>query len=71
MGVDRSRAVSRYARLIVFTAAAVGIAYLLTRHQNHAWQWLPYIILLVCPVMHFFHHGRHGRHSRPATQPGD
>ena len=68
MEVGRTGAVSRYAKLIAFSVAAAGIAYLLTRHQGHMWQWLPYLVLLACPLMHVFHHGRHGRHLRRTAE---
>lgn len=31
-------------------------------HRNHVLDFLPYVLLLVCPLMHVFMHGRHGRH---------
>lgn len=68
MEVGRSGALASYAKLIAFSAAAAGLAYLLTRHQGHVWQWLPYLVLLACPLMHVFHHRRHGRHLRPAAE---
>jgi DUF2933 family protein len=37
------------------------IAYLLiTEHWAHIVPYLPYLILLLCPLMHFFMHGGHG-----------
>lgn len=39
------------------------IAYLLiTEHWAHIVPYLPYIILLLCPLMHLFMHGGHHTH---------
>jgi ABC-type xylose transport system permease subunit len=54
---------ARYVKIALFTLAAAGIAYLLTRHAGHTLRLLPYLILVACPLMHFMHHGRHGRHG--------
>lgn len=52
----------RYAKPFPLTALAFAAAYLLTRHQGHVWQQLPYALLPVCPLMHFMHHSHH-RHG--------
>jgi hypothetical protein len=39
-----------------------GAFYLLTEHTAHVFGALPYLLLVACPVMHFFHHGGH-RHD--------
>jgi predicted secreted protein len=46
-------------RTVVITVALVGIAYLLTRHADHALQYLPLLVLLACPLMHIFMHRGH------------
>ena len=38
--------------------------FLLTEHQAHVIQALPYLLVLACPLLHFFHHGGHGGHGR-------
>ena len=43
----------------------IGVFYLLREHYNHASQvlpYLPYLILLLCPLMHLFGH-KHGGHA--------
>lgn len=41
--------------------ALIGIAYwLYNYHLEHALGFLPYAILLLCPLMHVFMHGGHG-----------
>ncbi|MBI5621352.1 DUF2933 domain-containing protein [Candidatus Falkowbacteria bacterium] len=39
--------------------SAVGIIYLLNRHQPHLNNYLPYVILLACPLLHLLMHKNH------------
>jgi len=40
--------------------AVIGITYyLLTNHNQHFFEYLPFAILLLCPLIHFFMHGNH------------
>ncbi len=41
---------------------AVAGFFLVTEHSAHLFGVLPYLLLLVCPLMHFMHHG-HGGHD--------
>jgi len=47
-------------------AALVMIAavsyFLFMEHREHIFQALPYLIVLLCPLMHVFMHSRHGHH---------
>lgn len=37
--------------------------FLVAEHRAHVVQYLPYLLLLACPLMHLFHgHGGHGKH---------
>ena len=49
--------------LIVF----LGIAgfFLVTEHTAHVLGVLPYVLLMLCPVMHLFMHRGHGGHGGP------
>ena len=50
--------------LIVFLL--IGAYFLITEHKAHLSGWLPYwpyLLLLACPLMHFFMHGGHGGHG--------
>ncbi len=38
----------------------VGGFYLVTEHRAHFWGFFPFLLLLLCPIMHFFMHGSHG-----------
>lgn len=42
---------------------AVAGFFLFTEHRAHLLGWLPYLLLLACPLMHFFMHGGHGGHG--------
>jgi len=42
---------------------AIGAFFLITEHTAHVLGALPYLILLLCPVLHFFMHRGHGRHG--------
>ena len=45
--------------------AAMGLIasvsyFLFMEHRQHLFQWLPFLIILLCPLMHIFMHGGHG-----------
>jgi hypothetical protein len=46
----------------------IGIAafFLFTEHRAHVVGALPYVLLLLCPLLHFFGHGGHGGHGEGA-----
>ena len=46
-------------KMIVGTLVLAGGAYLMTRHSDHLIRYLPYAILLACPLLHGMHHRRH------------
>jgi hypothetical protein len=50
--------------LLVFLAIAAY--FLWTEHQAHVWAavpYLPWLLLLACPLLHLFMHGGHGGHG--------
>ena len=49
--------------LLALGLIAAATYFLLIEHQEHVWQYLPYLILLACPLMHIFMHGGHGGHG--------
>ena len=49
-------------------ALAIIAYYLFTEHRAHVFQYLPFAILLACPLMHFFMHGRHANHEPHDTK---
>ena len=51
-------------RWIFWGFALVAAYFLLSEHRAHTIQYLPFLLLLACPIMHLFHgHGRHGGHD--------
>ena len=49
---------------LVCAVLLVIIGFLLwTEHLAHALGFLPYLLLLACPLMHLFMHGGHGAHG--------
>lgn len=45
--------------------------FLLIEHREHLFQWLPFLIILACPLMHIYMHGGHGEHSSHNHQGDD
>lgn len=49
---------------IALAVFAAGAAYfLLTEHRAHTIQALPWVILLLCPLLHVFLHAGHAAHG--------
>lgn len=43
---------------------AIAALFLLSEHRVHVLGWLPWLILLACPLLHFFmHRGQGGGHG--------
>lgn len=61
-GNGSSRPRGFYPILVVFIAIA-GF-FLITEHRAHLFPFLPYLLLLACPLMHLLMHGGHGGHGR-------
>lgn len=40
--------------------AAIAAFFLFTEHRAHLLGALPYVLLLLCPLLHLLGHGRHG-----------
>lgn len=55
--------------------AAVAAFFLLTEHRAHLFGFLPYLLILACPLMHLFHgrggHGGHGSHGASRDDRSD
>ena len=63
----------------------IAAFFLITEHRAHVFQYLPFLLLSACLLMHLFGHGGHGGHgghspgpkeqqapgdkSRPAAEP--
>ena len=51
----------------------IALFYLAREHYGHMLGLLPYMILLLCPLMHFFghHHGGHNHHGETSVSTKD
>jgi hypothetical protein len=51
------------ANIVLVGFLVLAAFYLITEHTAHLLGWLPWLLLLACPLMHFFMHGGHGGHG--------
>lgn len=67
----RRRQSGRIGSGLVFAAfGLIALFFLVTEHRAHLFGWLPFLLLLACPLLHMSHgHGSHGRH-REQPRPG-
>ena len=68
---DRSKAAINW---VILGFLVVAGYFLVMEHRAHlegALQYLPYLLLLACPLMHLFmHHGHHGHDERASSKDG-
>lgn len=65
--------------LVAVAFLAIAAFFLLSEHRAHALGYLPFLLLLACPLLHLFHggHGGHAGHSgragpsKPPTEGAD
>lgn len=57
----RSKLTASSAALYGFRAIAAF--YLITERRAHTLGWLPWLLILSCPVLHIFMHRKHGAHG--------
>ena len=60
---------TRIPGLIFLGFAVVGAYFLFTEHRAHLFEYLPYVLLMACPLMHLFGHHHHHARADP-RQPG-
>lgn len=64
-------ALKRPVYLVLASSALVVTFFVLREHWGHALGFIPYALLVACPLLHLFHHGGHGRgESNPGPNPG-
>jgi hypothetical protein len=51
---------------ILIAFLAVAGFFLFTEHRAHLFGFLPWLLLLACPLMHLFMHHGHGGHAQGA-----
>jgi hypothetical protein len=63
------------ASIVLIGFLVIGGFYLVAEHRAHLWlvlPWLPWLLLLACPLMHvFMHHGGHGEHEEHGRDTAD
>lgn len=47
-------------KIVLIGFAVMAGFFLLSEHRAHVVEWLPWLFLLACPLMHIFMHGGHG-----------
>lgn len=48
---------------------AIAGFFLLTEHRAHALGALPFVLVALCPLLHWFGHGGHHHEQRPEDKP--
>ncbi len=56
---------------ILIAFLAIAAFFLITEHTAHVLGALPYLILLACPLLHFFMHRGHGGHRHGGGREED
>jgi hypothetical protein len=49
---------------ILAGGAALALYFVIRDHRAHALEYLPYLVVLACPLLHFFMHRGHGGHAQ-------
>lgn len=61
--------------LTLLAFLAIAAFYLVTEHTAHIFGFLPYALLLLCPLLHLFMHGGHSHgghgHSEHGSHGGE
>ena len=68
MSQELSDRPNRFLRWSIWAAGAVALAYLIAEHRPHLLGWIPYLVILACPLMHLFMHRGHGGHGGSRDQ---
>lgn len=67
--MDNHSTTRRVSRWAIWSLGALALGYLIIEHRPHLFGWLPYLIILACPLMHFFMHRGH-HHGSPENHSG-
>lgn len=62
------------AKWVFIGFAAIAAYFLIAEHKAHLsglLYYLPFLLLLLCPLMHFFMHGGHGGHGEHGSDRDD
>lgn len=50
-------------KIVLVVFLAIAAFFLFTEHRAHLFGFLPFLLVLACPLMHMFMHGGHGGHG--------
>jgi cbb3-type cytochrome oxidase subunit 3 len=53
--------------LALLAFLAIAVFFLVTEHTAHFFGVLPFLLLLLCPLLHLFMHGGHSEHDGHAN----
>lgn len=56
---------------LLITIVAIGGYYLFSEHQTHLIEYLPFLIFLLCPLMHLFMHRGHNHSHKSSVDNQD
>lgn len=57
------------ANIALYGFLTIAAFYLIAEHRAHLLGWLPFLLILACPLLHVFMHGRHGGHGGDKNSP--
>lgn len=66
---DPNRRQLPIANIVLMGFLAIAGFFLILEHRAHLLGWLPFLIILLCPLMHIFMHRSHGGHGGAAEAP--
>ena len=64
---DQGKPLGIWPKWIFMAFVVIAAYFLVTEHRAHLsglLYYLPFLLLLACPLMHIFMHGGHGKHGR-------
>ncbi|MGV3555113.1 MAG: DUF2933 domain-containing protein [Croceibacterium sp.] len=54
--------------MVLMVLFAILGVFLVVEHPDHLLSWLPFLIILLCPLMHVFMHRGHSGHGGSAAR---
>lgn len=69
--VAHNGSAARRSKWVLIGFMAIAAFFLWTEHRAHVLGILPYLIFLVCPLMHLFHHHGHGHQHHSGNPSSD
>lgn len=67
--MGRSKRSDRIVNWLIGALVVIAAYFLITEHRAHVVPYLPWLLVLACPLLHFFMHGHHRGHSEDERGP--